>query len=539
MRVSAREADIFDVNTAVNTLFMLFCTFLLLAVVLGISVFYSGLVQRRSSFTALSIPLLLLALFMLDWFIWGYSLCYSNSSNHFIGNLLFSVLRHLRDHEQRVYSTPRGDIVSSVHFLFNGFLKLICIVLTFPACIAERGRIVPMILFVFCWSVLIYNPVTYWFWNEKGWLSLQYNKIPVLDFAGGSCIHIVSGFTSLVYSYILGPRNPKLANNYRNSSTGNVIIGLYLLFVGWCGFIAGCDYKFSEVTIHIVINVFLSGFLAGIIWAAIDYYNSSTPLENAEEESYELRNLDIPDSKEVLEKPQRKISMISFSSGLVCGLVVFTPCGGYISSPTGFWKSIVCGCIGGAIGNVSTGIKYIIHVDDSLDIFAIHGMCGIVGSLLVGIFAGKTGNIRGGWVEGHWIQFAYQLVGIVVTIAYVTVMSFFFLYFIDMIPGLHLRIDRGFNRRARYQLRGQNNSENPENLALDFDQVLERAELMGTDWCELDGEYCMDFMEFIKILDPLDYTEETIIDEPEEGEGRFSQFDTTAFGMRKRGSHVS
>lgn len=535
------SGDALSVRMAVNTLFMLLCTFLLLMVVLGISIFYSGLVQRRSAFTILSVPLLLLAIFMLDWFIWGYSLCYSPSGNRFIGNLLFSVLRHLRDQTQRVYSTPRGEILASVHFLFNGFLKIICIVLTFPACIAERGRIIPMILFVFCWSTIVYNPVTYWFWNEKGWLSLSYNKVPVLDFAGGNCIHIVSGFTALAYSYVLGPRNPKLMTEYRNSNSGNVIIGIVLLAVGWCGFIAGCDYKFSDMSIFIIINIWLCGSTAGIIWALIDYYNSATPLEVNALDDIELQHLN-NSNEDTLSKPlddgilpKRKISMISFSSGFICGLVVFTPCGGYLSTSTGFWKSIVCGVVGGAIGNVSTGLKYLIRVDDSLDIFAIHGVCGFVGSLLVGIFAVKGQDSKGGWVDGHWVLFAYQLVGCIVTMTYVSVLSLVLLYIIDIIPGLHLRIDHTYNKRSREKARGQHTFDE-ETLAhkLDPEGLLEQAELMGTDRYELDGEYCMDFMEFINVLDPHDYTGEIDARESESQGVGYSRYDGEGMSRLKR-----
>lgn len=505
-----------SLDTAIDSLFMMYCTCLLLLVVLGVSIFYSGLIQRRSSFTMLAIPVILSAFVFIDWFIWGYSLCYASAKNRFIGSLKFVVLSNLKHGDDNlIYATPRGEILLIIHFLFNAFMKVICVVLTFPGCIAERGRVMPMFVFIFFWSALVYNPVTYWFWNRNGWLSPQLDSMPVLDFAGGNCIHIVSGFTSLAYSYYLGPRNTKLLVNYRSSNNSNMIIGMCFLVFGWCGFIAGCDYKFLATSFYIITNTLLSASSAGIVWTAIDYYNLAIPLEGEEE-----TGLDHSDSNhtEATRAPEldtaqpdqgqnRTLSMISFSSGVICGLVVFTPAGGYLSSDRSFWKSIVCGVVGGALGNLATRLKYYMKIDDALDIFAIHGVCGIVGSLLVGIFADNLYDSKGGWVAGHWVQFGYQLFGSFITSVYVFVMSLFFLYVVDVIPGLHVRIDKDFNKRAREMAKV---TEDPPVEGVQYDLSWEKAELQGSDWYEFGGEYSMDFMEFIKVIDPEDYSDITI-----------------------------
>lgn len=528
--------DTMDVRTAINSLFMMFCTFLLPLVVLGISVYYSGLIQRRSSFTMLAIPILLACLVFIDWFIWGYSLCYASASNKFIGSLSFVVLRQLRDSLEVIYSTPRGDILSIIHVLFNAFMKIICVTITFPACIAERGRVMPMFVFVFFWSTIIYNPVTYWFWNLNGWLSAQLNAIPVLDFAGGNCIHIVSGFTALAYSYILGPRNAKIVQEYRSSNGSNMIVGMCFLLVGWCGFIAGCDYKFSSTSFYIITNTFLCASTAGVSWAAIDYYNSAIPLEGVVTAEMELANLDSNSTKVPVagEEPEhetsqtRKLSMISFSSGVISGLVVFTPGGGYLSSGSSFWKAIVCGLVGGASGNLGTRLKYFFKIDDALDIFAIHGVCGIVGSLMVGIFADAGYDSNGGWVAHRWKQFGYQMFGSFISSLYVFVLSLVFLYAIDMVPGLHLRIDKTYNKRMRDALRQADTEEGEETSVQD--ELMENAELMGSDWYEFNGEYSMDFMEFIKVIDPEDYAEEADTTDL----GIFRRLDNGTSMLRKR-----
>ena len=513
-----------NLDIAVNSLYMLVCTCVLPFVIIGTSFFYSGLSQRRSSLTMLALPVLLFPIVFLDWFIWGYSLCYSTSSNRFIGNLGFTVLRHLRTETLLVYSTPRGDILALSHFLFTGLFKVVCASLTFP-CIAERGRILPMLVFLVLWSCIIYNPVTYWFWNKNGWLSVELNKLPVVDFAGGTCIHIVSGFTALAYSYSLGHRNPKILIDYRNSNTGYIVIGTFLIACGWCGFVSGCDYKFSTASLYIFANVVLSACSSGAVWMAFDYYFSAVPLENASENKmFEVHKLTAVlsrssrnirknkmNSQSVFEK--RKLSMISFSSGIIVGLVVFTPGGGFVSSPTEFWKAIVFGVVGAIICNISTALKYFLGIDDALDIFAIHGIAGIIGCLLTGLFANKEYGSQGGWVSHHWIQLGYQVLGCVVTAVYVFFLSCVLLYVIDCIPGLHLRIDKTFNKRVR-ENETQNNTEIESQADLEhklhetqeYVNDYERLELLGSDYYEF-GEYITDYVEFIKVLKPDDFSD--------------------------------
>ncbi|CAH2351491.1 ammonium transporter Mep1p [[Candida] railenensis] len=542
--------ETFDTDTAVNTLFMLYCTSLMAVAILGVAFFYSGLTQRRSSLTMLGLPLLLTAFVFVDWFIWGYSLCYATASNKFIGSLNFAVLRHLGSEDNFIYSTPRGDILSFNHFLFNGIMKAICVTLTLPGCIAERGRIIPMLVFLFFWSCIIYNPVTYWFWNKNGFLSAQLMKLPVLDFAGGSPIHIVSGFTTLAYSYILGPRNPKLLYNYRNSNTGWIIVGAFLTLCGWVGFIAGCDYRFSAQSGYIVINTILCGAVSGIVWTSIDYYWSSIPFDDEVLESStgsDTEKINIINSTNTgvapdefgrhltpkisqtgvainqhahskSPNPRRKISLISFCSGIMTGLVVITPGGGYVSSSVEFWKAIVFGVVGAIIANVSTRLKYFFKIDDALDIFAIHGVAGIAGSILTGIFSASRYDSEGGWVEGNWKQIGYQILGCVITSIYVFVFSCVLLYIIDYIPHLHLRIDKGFNKRMRKHLENSTKStkdvEQQEHQGEheDVESEGETLELLGTDNYEFNGEFSMDFMEFIKILRPDDYDDQDVIE---------------------------
>lgn len=515
-----------DLRLSVNALYMICCCFLLAMIILGISLFYSGLSQKSSSLTMLALPIFVTPLIMIDWFIWGYSLCYSSTSNNFIGSLRFVVMNHLKDDKNKLYDTPRGDILSITHFLFNGLMKVVCAALTFPSCIAERGRVLPMIVFLFLWSAMIYNPVTYWFWNKQGWLSVGLYKYGALDFAGGNCIHVVSGFTALAYSYLLGPRNPKTLYNYQYSNVGYIAVGTIFVTVGWCGFVGGCEYDFSSSFFIIIVQIILCASTSTIVWVLIDYYISSIPLEGSSEDN--MVSSIVLDSNtsgpslaqhydlNKLLNSRRRFSLVSFTSGLLTGLVTITPAGGYISSTSELWKSFVFGAVGAVVTNFSTRLKYYFNIDDAYDVFAIHGIAGITGSLLTGIFANKLFSSEGGWTEGHWIQICYQLLGSTVTSFYVFILSCVFLIIVDHIPGLHLRIDKDFNRRLRQEKKEQLSlgSGSPQD---DFDRFekdqhigndFELYELIGSDLYEFNDEQPESYAKYIEMYHdevPLPY----------------------------------
>lgn len=172
---------------------------------------------------------------------------------------------------------------------------------------------------------------------------------------------------------------------------------------------------------------------------------------------------------------------------------------------------VVFGVVGAIVGNLSTRLKYFFRIDDALDIFAIHGVAGLTGSILTGIFSATRYDSEGGWVEGNWKQIGYQILGCVVTSAYVFVFTCVLLYIIDYIPHLHLRIDKDFNKRMREQLgatRKNSQEKTEEELELQGSSGSdegEKLELLGTDNYEFNGEFSMDFMEFIKVLRPDDY----------------------------------
>ncbi|KAF2226217.1 putative ammonium transporter 1 [Elsinoe ampelina] len=389
--------------------FSLTSTALVLLMVPGISLFYSGLGRRKSALSLLFIPVLAAAVVLLQWFIIGYSLAFSRATNPILGDASNVGFRNVLD--QPSLLTPMlPDIMVAI---YQSMFAAVTIAIVVGA-VAERGRLLPCLVFSFIWTSLVYDFVAYWSWNPSGWLY----KLGSLDFAGGTPVHVVSGSAAFAYSYMLGPRKGHGTSelSFRPHNTTLVIIGTTFLWVGWAGFNGGSALAANLRAIVAVVNTNLAAVVAGLAWCIIDF------------------------------RLQQRFSAIGFCSGVVAGLVAITPGSGFVAP----WAAVVYGVVAGVACNFATKIKFLVGVDDALDIFALHGVGGLVGDFMTGIFAegyiaaldGWT-VIPGGWVDKNWIQVAYQLSGAVSGLVYSFVMTCLILFVLKYIPGMGLRMSDG------------------------------------------------------------------------------------------------
>lgn len=217
--------------------------------------------------------------------------------------------------------------------------------------VAERGRMLPAVVFMFVWATLVYDPIACWAWNPHGWS----NHMGGLDFAGGTPVHISSGTAALAYSIMLGKRRGHGTHelNFRPHNVAHVIIGTVFMWVGWFGFNAGSALGANMRAIMAAVVTNLSASVGGITWCVLDY------------------------------RLERKWSTVGFCSGAVAGLVCITPGSGFVPA----WAAIVYGVVAGTACNYGTKVKFLIGVDDALDIFAVHAIGGLCGNLLTGFFA--------------------------------------------------------------------------------------------------------------------------------------------------------
>lgn len=415
-----------------NYAWMMTSTALVLLMIPGVGFFYSGLARRKSALSLIWLSMMSTAVVSFQWFFWGYSLAFSHSAGSFLGDLKNFGFHNVLG-QPSVGSSKIPDLLFAV---YQGMFSSITVALAIGAA-AERGRMLPCVVFMFVWATLIYDPIACWTWNGSGWSF----KLGGLDFAGGTPVHISSGSAALAYSLMLGKRRGHGTHelNYRPHNVTHIVLGTVFLWVGWFGFNGGSALAANLRAVMACVVTNIAASVGGITWCLLDY------------------------------RLEQKWSTVGFCSGVIAGLVAITPGSGFVPA----WSAVVYGIVGGAACNYATKLKFIIGVDDALDIFAEHGIGGMVGNILTAFFAadyiahldGIT-TIKGGWLNHHWIQLGYQLADSVAGFAYAFGGTCIILFIMNLIPGLSLRAS-------------------------------EESEILGIDDAEL-GEFAYDYVELTR-----------------------------------------
>ncbi|KAL5611529.1 hypothetical protein BROUX41_000878 [Berkeleyomyces rouxiae] len=419
---------------------MITATALVLLMIPGVGFFYSGLARRKSALSLIWLAIMSTAVSSFQWFFWGYSLTFSHTAGSFIGDLKNFGFRHVSAHP----SVGSDRIPDLLFAIYQGMFSAITVALATGA-VAERGRMLPCVIFMFIWATIVYDPIACWTWNPSGWS----NKMGGLDFAGGTPVHIASGSAALAYSMVLGKRRGHGTHelNYRPHNVTHIVIGTVFLWVGWFGFNAGSALAANMRAILAATVTNLAACVGGITWCLLDY------------------------------RLERKWSTVGFCSGVVAGLVSITPGSGFVP----VWSSVIFGVLGAGFANYGTKLKFLLGIDDALDIFAVHGIGGLVGNILTAFFAADyvaaldgVSSIDGGWLNQHWIQLAYQLADSFSGGCYSFTLTCIILFVMNMIPGLSLR-------------------------------ATEEAEILGIDDSEI-GEFAYDYVELTReVLNDVDH----------------------------------
>jgi len=371
----------------------------------GVGFFYSGLLRRKNALSMIYLSMMTLAVVSFQWFFWGFSLAFSETGGPYIGNLKYFGLKGVLAQP----STASSRIPQIVFCVYQLMFAAITPILAIGA-VAERSRLGPLMVFVFLWSTIVYDPVANWTWNPNGWVF----KLGGLDFAGGTPVHIISGTAGLAISIYLGKRRgygtERLA--YKPHNTTYVVLGTVFLWFGWFGFNGGSALSANLRAANACIITNLSASVGGLTWMLWDY------------------------------RLERKWSVVGFCSGAIAGLVAITPASGFVGAPA----SVLFGVVAGTACNFATQLKFVLGYDDALDIFAGHGIGGIVGNLLTGLFTQKsianfdgTPEIPGGWLDHNYRQLGIQAADSVSGFAYSLVLTTVILWIMHFIPCLRLR----------------------------------------------------------------------------------------------------
>lgn len=391
---------------------LLVCTALCWQITPAIGFLYAGMHRKKAALTMVLQSLFCACACGIQFWIYGYSLYQARTTNPILGDLSLAVFRNVLAQP----SMANSDVPDILYAAF-GFTFVSATAMILAGAMLERGRLLPSMLFLLCWTTFVYYFIAYWEWNPSGWLY----KLGVYDFAGSGPVHIASGFGALAWSMMLGPRvvdsgavGRKKFAHHKPHSPLLMCLGTALIWFGWFAFNGASTANLSLRSIYVVVNTNLAGCGGGIGWVLIDYLY------------------------------KKKFSLIGFCSGIIAGLVGITPAAGYVpvyvASLIGFLTSTCC--------YYAVKYKHILSVDDGLDIFALHGVGGYVGDLLTGIFAdnfvpaldGVSGNsYAGGWWNRNFRQLGLQFAGATTAAAWSFVVSCILLFIINKIPGLHLR----------------------------------------------------------------------------------------------------
>lgn len=379
---------------------------MVLVMIPGLGFLYSGLARRKSALSMIFACMASFSVITFQWYFWGYSLGFSQSStNGFIGDLgRFGLMNTL------AAPSPGSPLIPELLYAFYQMQFCATTAAIIMGAVAERGRLIPAMIFIFCWATLVYCPLAWWAWGFNGWAY----SWGVMDYAGGGPVEIGSGLSALAYSWILGRRQEKMMLNFRPHNVSMIVLGTVFLWFGWLGFNGGSAFGANLRAVMACWNSNLTAMTAAISWTILDW------------------------------RLAKKWSMVGWCSGTIAGLVAATPASGYIPP----WASVALGVTTGIVTNLATKIKYWIKIDDSMDVFAEHGIAGMIGLFFNGLFGAtyiigldgvNTGLIPGGWIEQRWIQLGQQVAYIVACTVYAFGVSAAIAFIINKIPGLHLR----------------------------------------------------------------------------------------------------
>jgi Amt family ammonium transporter len=363
----------------------------------GLALFYGGLVRAKNVLSVLMQCFAIVCAVSIVWLVCGYSLAFA-PGNGFIGGLSKAFFYGVGE------DALNGTIPETAFAMYQ--LTFACIT---PALVvggfAERMKFSAMLLFSVLWLVAVYLPVCHWVWAADGWLF----KRGLLDFAGGTVVHITAGVAALVAAIVLRPRRGFLQTPMTPHNLTMTVTGAGMLWVGWFGFNGGSALAANGNAAMAILVTHISAAAGALMWSAIEWVKYGKP------------------------------SALGIVTGMVAGLGTITPASGYVG-PGG---ALVIGLVAGFVCFFAThGLKRVLKIDDSLDVFPVHGVGGMLGTFFAGIFASSAlGVFSGqGYAEGMTMssQLGVQLLGIGATIAYTAALTWGLLKLVGVIAGLRV-----------------------------------------------------------------------------------------------------
>ena len=404
---------------AADTAWVMTSTALVMLMTPALAFFYAGLVRKKNLVSTLIQCIAIFAVSSVVWALWGYSLVFGPSINGVIGDLSLFGLNGIGIHTVNEALAP--EIPELLFFAFQLKFAAITPALIIGAC-AERVRFRSLLIFIVLWSTVIYAPIAHWVWNPEGWL----RAFGSIDFAGGIVVHIAAGLSALAAALVMGKRrgcvfwkdelrakeskrgSRQIRTEAKPSNIPYVILGAGLLWFGWFGFNAGSALAANDLAVSALVTTNLAAACAAVSWMVLDWIVKGKP------------------------------SAVGICIGAVVGLVAITPAAGYVTVTS----AIIIGLLAGIISNLVSSWRLArTRIDDTLDVFACHGVGGIFGSIAAGLFASASINGIDGLLYGNPSQLTSQLIAVAVVALFSFVGSYLLLKAINVFSPLRVSPD--------------------------------------------------------------------------------------------------
>ena len=382
-----------------DTAFVLICSALVLLMTPALAFFYGGLSRSKSVLNTMMMSFAAMGVITIVWVVAGYSIAFGDEPmGAYFGSFQNVMLAGIDKDSTATTFNAAHLIPKYVFVMFQATFAIIAAALISGA-LVDRMKFGAYIVFIALWSVLVYAPVAHWVWDASGWLFAD----GALDFAGGTVVHINAGVSALVAAKLLGPRLHTTKNGAIPHNIPFVLLGAGLLWFGWFGFNGGSALSADGNAGLAMLTTQVATAVALMTWI---FWEKATG---------------------------HAMSAVGAATGAVVGLVAITPAAGFVSPA----YAIVIGVLGATASFWAVQSKRFFKVDDVLDVFACHGVAGIVGAILTGAFAFSTGSGK----ENVFEQVQIQTVGVVATIVYAAVGTFIIIKLIDLVMGIRLAKD--------------------------------------------------------------------------------------------------
>lgn len=384
-----------------DTTWILISSALVMLMIPGLALFYGGMVRRKNVLSTLMMSFALLGLIGILWVLYGYSLGFGSDIGGMIGKLDFLGLMNVGQEPSDVYASTVPHLA---FMIFQAMFAVITVAL-WTGGVVERMKFSAFLVLAALWFTVIYCPVAHWVWGDGGWLA----NLGALDFAGGAVVHVNAGMSALALALLLGSRRGfKEGEPMEPHNIPMVVLGAGLLWFGWFGFNAGSALTSGGLASSAFVTTFISAAAATLTWMILSWV-------------------------------YRRPSALGIATGAVAGLVAITPAAGFVQPiaaiPIGIVASLICYyCI---LVRTNRGI------DESLDVWAVHGMGGLWGALATGIFASAAVNSAGadGLIAGNGMQFVKQIASVAAVGAFAFATTWILGKLVDITIGLRVKED--------------------------------------------------------------------------------------------------